>query len=63
MRTYLITNIHYDTDGEEIDLPKSLTIVVPDDIEEDELGDYLSDEVSNETGYCHYGFTIEKIEK
>jgi hypothetical protein len=55
-RTFLLTDIEYDTDGVKVDLPKTLEIVVPDDIED--IEDYLSDEISNRTGFCHLGFTI-----
>jgi len=56
---YIVTDIQYDTDGEDIDLPESLEIEVPDDNDE-ELVDYLGDEISNITGFCHFGFTFEK---
>ena len=57
--TYIVTDIQYDTDGEDIDLPESLDIDVPDDNDE-ELVDYLGDEISRVTGYCHEGFTFDK---
>lgn len=50
-------NIEWDTDGEdisELDLPDEAEI--PDDISEDEIGDWLSDEY----GYCHYGYDLCK---
>lgn len=57
-KTFLVTDIKYDTDGKKIKLPKELTIVVPDDIKDkDEVEEYISDEISNLTGYCHMGFT------
>jgi hypothetical protein len=37
-----------------------LIIDVPVDIiDEDEIEEYISDEISNITGYCHKGFTIK----
>lgn len=45
-------DIEWDTDGEAIKLPTEMEI--PDDLEEDEIGDYLS----NETGYCHFSFSV-----
>ena len=57
---YLITKIQYDTDGLDIDLPKVLLIDVEDD--EEDVQEYLSDEISNITGYCHFGFDFEQIE-
>ena len=49
-------NIEWDTDGDtsiEAMLPKEVEI--PEGIEEDGIADYLSDI----TGYCLYGFTLE----
>jgi uncharacterized protein YdeI (YjbR/CyaY-like superfamily) len=58
--TYEVSDIKYDTDGEEVDLPKTLTITVPDDIvDEVEMEEYISDEISNITGFCHKGFTTD----
>jgi hypothetical protein len=57
---YEVSDIKYDTDGEEVDLPKTLTITVPDDIvDEVEMEEYISDEISNITGFCHKGFTTD----
>ena len=48
------TNIVWDTDDETVDLPTSIEI--PEDItDEDKISDYLSDL----TGFCHKGFTLE----
>lgn len=56
-KTFIVTDIQYDTDGEPNDsLPKQLNIVVPDEVKDDEVEDYISDEISNRTGYCHFGF-------
>ena len=57
----IVTNIKYDTDGEVIDLPTTLEINIPSDIEEDDVDDFVSDEVSNITGYCHFGFEMKII--
>jgi hypothetical protein len=46
-------NIKWDTDGatlKECGLPRSVTI--PDDVADDEVGDWLSDTY----GFCHYGY-------
>jgi hypothetical protein len=60
---YIVINIKYDTDGEAIDLPETLTIDVPSHIEPEEVGEFISDEISNQTGFCHFGFnTIPEIE-
>jgi hypothetical protein len=55
-----VFDIQYDTDGMPVDLPNEIDIEVPIDItEEDDVADYLSDEISNRTGYCHFGFSIK----
>lgn len=62
MEKYLVTYIKYDTDGKRIKLPKKLEIEVPTEYQsDDEIVDYLSDEISNVTGFCHFGFSFEKI--
>ena len=50
----IATNIKWDTDGEEVDLPNQM--VIPDKVHDDvnAIGDYLSDE----TGFCHFGFGL-----
>jgi hypothetical protein len=60
-KDYTVSNIIYDTDGEDIDLPTTLVISVPDDIlgDIDEILDYLSEEISNKTGFCHKGFKVD----
>jgi hypothetical protein len=57
----VVTNIQYDTDGEVVTLPTQLEIHIPRDIEEDDIDDFVSDEVSNITGYCHFGFDMKII--
>lgn len=56
---YTVENIQYDTDGRKVELPTTLTIPVPEHIEDDEVEEFLSDEISNKTGYCHFGFSIK----
>lgn len=57
----LATNIRWDTDGEyqdELDLPTSVELDVPDDIDPTyELADILSDEY----GFCVEGFSWMKL--
>ena len=57
--TYKVTNIKYDTDGQKVDLPKEIEIIVPDDVQSDgyeAIEEYISEEISNRTGWCHTGF-------
>jgi len=55
---FKVENIAYDTDGEDVVLPKKLEFMVPDNIAQDvdELEQYLSDKISEKTGFCHDGF-------
>lgn len=60
MAKYKVTDIKYDTDGETIDLPSTLEIEVDEArLEDENIEDILSDEISNITGFCHFGFVIE----
>jgi hypothetical protein len=61
LNIYEVTNIKYDTDGEEIDLPKLLNIEVPSGLDEEETDEYVSDKISEETGFCHKGFSMRKL--
>jgi len=60
---YQAINIIYDTDGVNVDLPKIIKINVPNDLEDDyETNEFISDEISNITGFCHKGFnTIPEL--
>jgi hypothetical protein len=63
MAKYIVYDIEYDTDGVSVDLPKRLEIEISDDItDKDEIVEELSDEISNITGFCHFGFLIESID-
>lgn len=59
-KKFTVTNIKYDTDGQsakKLGLPKKMEIKVPADLTiYEEIEDYISDEISNRTGYCHEGF-------
>jgi len=59
-----VTDIKWDTDGDKrvaSELPKSLIIKVEDDLPESEIEDFLSDEISDQVGFCHFGFKWSKI--
>lgn len=59
--TYEVTDIEYDLDGEEIELPTSMLITVPDDCDED-ITEYLGDKISDITGYCHNSFCFQLLQ-
>lgn len=48
----IIHDIEWDTDGEDIVLPQYM--VIPEEIDEDDISDYISEE----TGFCHKGFKL-----
>lgn len=57
MRKFAITNIQYDTDGEDVNLSAEMEIEVPEHLEGyEEIEQFISDEISNRTGFCHRGF-------
>lgn len=65
-RTYHIYGIKWDaTRSERKDLPKTMDITVTEDDVDDindieEVEDYLSDTITEETGFCHKGFEYEE---
>ena len=64
---YTITDIKWDTDGDEeilATLPKSVELKgdeFPKEAYEDEesLSEFVSDWLSDTFGFCHFGFNIE----
>lgn len=48
-----VVNIVWDTDGENVKLPNEIELPFGM-FDEDEISDYISDE----TGFCHYGFEL-----
>jgi hypothetical protein len=60
---YTVTNIKWDTDGENIDLPTEITIDIPNEdfvkMDEEEIDEFISDYITNETGFCHMGFSLK----
>jgi len=64
-KLFIVTNIDYDTyDEDKSSLPQSLEISVPHPkglLDIVFIEGYLSDEITNRTGFCHHGFEFEKI--
>jgi len=54
---YQVTNIEWDFD-EDVSLPTEMEIFVPNDIEKEEIDDFISDTISDMTGFCHKGFSL-----
>lgn len=65
MTTIIVTDIDYDASDYDkaYNLPTTIRLEVDlSDFEgTDQLEAYLSDEISNITGYCHKGFTYQSI--
>jgi hypothetical protein len=60
---YIVFDIKYDIDDiDDIELPKKISIPVDINIakDTDQLEEYLADQISNITGYCHFGFHYRK---
>lgn len=51
-----VFNIDYDTEGEEVNLPKELTLEV------NSLSE-IEDRISDETGFCHWSFEYEILKR
>jgi hypothetical protein len=63
---YIVKNIKYDADRKtQSKLPKELKIIVPNDVQGyEDIEYYISEEISNQTGYAHEGFdTVPEIEE
>ena len=56
-----VSNIIYETDSpsDADGLPETLTITIPHYIEEEEREEFISNEISNLTDFCHKGFTTD----
>lgn len=54
------TNIQWETDGEDVDLPDEIEI--PDEYVDEDGVDYegIADYISDVTGWLHSGFVIEE---
>jgi hypothetical protein len=54
-----VTDIMWDTDGEKVDgLPVQILIEIPASIKRrDDAEEYVSDKVSEVSGFCHDGFS------
>lgn len=58
----IITNIQWDTDGDKKTfdrLPSSISIKEETLI--DLIGETLGDYITDETGFCHFGFDVEGL--
>lgn len=68
-RIFYAQNIDWDTDGDaqiKNELPKNLRIVVTSEDVSDlndmfEIDEYISDYISDEIGYCHYGYNLKEV--
>lgn len=65
---FTVTDIEWDTDGEDasnLHLPETLVVDVPMeylDNGSDAVEDYISDFLSDTYGYCHNGFSVEGLD-
>lgn len=55
-------NIDYDTDGENVELPQEIFIFIPSIFDtQEEIEEFISDEITDITDFCHFGFEYEQI--
>lgn len=57
MKTYLATNIDYDLDDEVAELPNQFEIEIPNNISDDEVSNYISEQISIYTGFLVNSFS------
>ena len=61
MEKYKVTNIQWDADGQETELPKEIKVKVPKALKlSADITEYVSDYITAETGFCHFGFNLVK---
>jgi hypothetical protein len=58
MSLFKAYDIQWDTDGEDIDLPKTILFSCDDE----DADEYISEGLTRETGFCHFGFKFEACE-
>lgn len=59
-----VTNIKWDTDNKNVNIPTELDVTVPDNITDPfDIECFISDEISNITGWCHQGFTLPELDQ
>lgn len=59
---FKVWNILWETDGEDVELPLELEVVVPEDLYAcDEEEEYISNWLTDEYGFCHNGFMYKEI--
>lgn len=58
---YRVTDILWDTDAEDVVLPEEVIVAVADDADPAEVEDILSDEITEQTDWCHRGFAYETV--
>jgi len=56
-------NIKWETDGEVVDLPKTMTFDVCDKSTDDEIEEFLTDALSDRTGWLHDGYSWSRVGK
>jgi hypothetical protein len=61
-KIFKITDIDWDTDGEEIDLPTKINGFVVEGYEDCDWDEVISDKLSDEYGWCVNSFCYEVIE-
>ena len=64
-KTFKVFDIKWDIDCDPVDLPDEVNVTISSsevDLTDDELvSDFISDWLSDEYGFCHYGFDYKEL--
>ena len=63
---YLVSAIEWDTDGEKVDLPETIGVLIEDDdrgYDPETLADEILDQVSDNLEWCVNGCFMEEIDE
>lgn len=61
MRKVIAKEIMWDTDDfdpKALGLPEDVEVEIPDWVEDDEISSYVSDYLSDNFDFCHFGFAL-----
>ena len=64
IKSYKVTKIDWDTDGQQLNLPSEclINIEVSSDITEKEVEESISNAITNMSNFCHNGFDYIEIQ-
>lgn len=63
VRTFFVSSIDWDLPTEALSVQNSFKVTTNELTPKDDPEDFLSDYISNETGFCHFGFNYEELKE